>query len=418
MMRKGKNLSAILLVALLFLFSGIGTVTQAHTEDGASTDKAPSYEKVTAALNGSGQIKFKFKKAEDKNWVQNITAVYLFSSPMSKEIDESTLVNEKNLLPKKAYSIDGTRLIIDSKLFPVKPSDAKSYDIVIQSKGHEDYEIILLVKNLRPVDFIVRSIDKNGNVRKIKSYTYDEMVKMATKDEFYSIGCVMHGLVSMKGKGIYLADLLKDADIEFGPGMSMAVRTTDAPEVVEATKMNSSEKTGLIVHNPQKYWMKPRYAHDFKYTYEDLFQRKRFFLTGIWDNESIRKTVIEDKANFSFKAREALASDESYMREVSPMIALKYTTLEYGKNDADIRTFVDKNFDLKADERAFRLMYGIALDDDPTVNVTAFNADTKEYPIVTSPENKGKIAVEEGPDPCGLSARSAQLIFGIDIFQN
>lgn len=308
--------------------------------------------------------------------------------------------------------------MIDSKLFPVKPSHAISYDLVIQSKDYEDYEIILLVKNLRPVDFTVRSIDKNGNVRKIKSYTYEEMAKMATKEEFYSIGCVMHGLVTLRGQGIYLTDLLKDADIEFGPGMSMAVRATDAPEVVEATKMNSSQKTGLVVQNPQKYWMKPRYAHDFKYTYEDLFQRKRFFLTGVWENTSIKKIIEEDKSKFTFKAREALASDESYMKEVSPMLALKYTSLEYGKNPADIRTFKDKTFDLKADERAFRLLYGIALDDDPTVNVTAFDPEKKEYPIVTTPEHKGKIAVEEGPDPCGLSARSAQLLFGIDIFQN
>lgn len=101
---------------------------------------------------------------------------------------------------------------LDSRLFSVQASEAKPYDIVIQSKGYADYEVHLLVKNLRPLEFTIRSIDKNGKVRKIKSYTYDEMVKMSNSEEYYSIGCVMHGLISMKGRGVYLKDLLKDAD--------------------------------------------------------------------------------------------------------------------------------------------------------------------------------------------------------------
>lgn len=88
------------------------------------------------------------------------------------------------------------------------------------------------------------------------------------------------------------------------------------------------------------------------------------------------------------------------------------------KNKADIRAFSDKKFDRTAEEQAFRFMYGIALDDDPTVNTTAYDPDQKIYPIVNNPENRGKIAVEEGPDPCGLVGRSAKLVFGIDIFQD
>ena len=61
-------------------------------------------------------------------------------------------------------------------------------------------------------------------------------------------------------------------------------------------------------------------------------------------------------------------------------------------------------------------MYGLAMDDDPTANYTAWDDETSSYPFVEDDSYEGVEAFEEGCDPCGTSARQAKLVFGIDIF--
>lgn len=201
----------IALMTLVCLFSG-DFKAQAHSAGDSKPAEAVNHEDAEISLNARERLRITLKKTPDEQWTKNITAVYLFPARMSNDIDESAFLTSKNLLDKKSYLFEGNKMSLDSRLFSVQASEAKPYDIVIQSKGYADYEVHLLVKNLRPLEFTIRSIDKNGKVRKIKSYTYDEMVKMSNSEEYYSIGCVMHGLISMKGRGVYLKDLLKDAD--------------------------------------------------------------------------------------------------------------------------------------------------------------------------------------------------------------
>ncbi|PIE53909.1 MAG: hypothetical protein CSA35_08875 [Dethiosulfovibrio peptidovorans] len=385
---------------------------------GAETKKPEAEDRYEVSLKARGSISFNVHTEHDKEWVDNITGLYLRKKTGSPANQKMDLVSEKNLVDKGKYAINTVRITMDSDLFSLKPEEVAEYEICITSKGADPVLMTLKVTNYRPLTFTLRMFDKNGKLKKVKSYTFDEMKKLAKTEGYYSSGCVMHGLISFRAQGVLLKDLLADAGFEFSKGMSLACRTTDAPTEIKATKVNSSTRTGEVMQNPQKYWIKPRSTNKYKHTYEELLGRKRYFVSAPWDDTTIGQILKDDGRKFSFSARESLASNPKYLIPVHPIIAIKYTELQYNSNSADIRTFQDKFYDLTADERAFRFLYGLALDDDPVVNVTAYDKEAKEYPVVETPENKGKIALEEGHDPCGTTARQAKNVFGIDIFED
>lgn len=410
-MKKRSKLLAILLMGVLCT----AVPCQAATEAEETTQESGfvADEEGTVALKATGMATYSFTEEQDEEWADGITAVYLSEFEDGAEAPELT---EDQLVSDEKYTVSTVKMILDSDLFPVDPSTSKTYLVSLEAEGYDTKTVKLTVQNLTPTEFVIRTVDGEGNIEEVKTYTYEELAEMCTTESYFSFGCVMHGLVSAKAEGIPVMDLLADAGIEFVDGMSLAVRTTDAPATIEATEMNSGEKTGEVVENPEKYWMKPRFTDRFKHSYEELYGRTRYFLTAPWEDEKVAEMLTEDEGKFSFEVREALAANPDYMEEVVPMIALKYTTLQYTSDPTDIREAEDDYYDLTANERAFRFFYGLALDDDPTVNVTAYDDELGEYPVVETPENEGKTAIEEGSDACGISARQAMLVFGIDVF--
>ena len=370
-------------------------------------------EEGIADLKATGIITYSFGEERPEDWANNIKEVYLRKS---SDIKEGQPVTDADLIADGKHTVSTVKMLLDSDMFPIAREQSEIYEVTIRSEGSDDYHVGLTVHNRTPDSFTIREIDKAGAVLKEKTFSYDDMAEMCSTEFYISTGCVMHGFANHKAEGLALTDLFEKAGIRFEPGMAMAVRATDSPTSIEATETNNPTKTGVIFDNPEKYWIKPRYTDNFKHTYENLIERKRYFITAPWEDAEIGARLKEDTNKFSFEARELLASKPEYMTEIPPIIALKYTSADYNSDPSDIRTIKNNYHDLTANERAFRFLYGLAIDNDPVVNVTAYDSEKLEYPVVTTPENAGKIAVEEGDDACGLSARMAMLVFGIDVF--
>lgn len=371
-------------------------------------------------LNGTGSIKltasgmctYSFEEEQDEVWADAVTDVYVREMPADPA---ATPLSDSDKVDAAKYTVSTTKVILDSDLFSVDPSTDKEYEVTIQSKDHDDCRLSLTIQNLRPVDFTIRTIDGDGNVVDTYTLSYEEMEALCTHEGYYTAACVMHGMNSYHGKGVLLKDLLANVGVTFTEGMSLAMRVADAPAEIEATETNNGTKTGVTFANPESYWIKPRYTDNYKMTYENLLGRTRYFVYAPWEDAELGAMLEADGGAWSLDARVALA-ESGLMEEVEPMIAIQYESIQYDGNTTDIRTTTGTMWDLSQNERGFAFLFGLAMDDDTAVNVTAYDDDLKEYPVVEDPSKAGLTALEEGPDPCGTSARIAKLVKGFDIF--
>lgn len=420
-----RNQATVLLSGLLALSllagcsgspSGNATPTPAGTAAPQSTPESGTPYALNATgsvrLNATGMCTYTFEEEQDEAWADNVTHVYLREMPADPAAEPVSDSDEVDMLK---YTVSTTRVILDSDLFAVDPSNQKEYEVTICSEGAEDYHLSLTVANLRPVDFTIRTIDGEGNVVDTYTLTYDEMEELSTQEGYYSAACVMHGLNSYHGRGVLLRDLLDHVGLEFTEGMSLAMRVADAPATIEATERFNGNKTGVVFENPESYWIKPRYTDNYKWTYENLYGRTRYFVSAPWEDADLGTMLSEDGADWTLDARIALA-ESGFLEEVEPMIAIQYESIEYNSDPTDIRTTTGTLWDLSTNERAFAFLFGLAMDDDTAVNVTAYDDEQKSYPVVEDPSKAGLTALEEGPDPCGTSARIAKLVMGFDIF--
>jgi len=366
----------------------------------------------TVKLTASGMCTYSFEEEQDEEWADGVTDVYVREMP---DDPAAMPVSDSDSVDMLKYTVSTTKIILDSDLFPVDPSTDKEYEVTIRSEGYDDFHLSLTVRNLRPVDFTIRTVDGDGNVVDTYTLSYAEMEALCTQEGYYSAACVMHGLNSYHGKGILLSALLDSVGLEFTEGMSLAMRVADAPASIEATETFNGTKTGVVFDNPESYWIKPRYTDSYKWTYENLYGRPRYFVYAPWDDAGLGELLANDGADWTLDARVALA-ESGLFEEVEPMIAIQYESIEYNSDPTDIRTTTGTMWDLSTNERGFAFLFGLAMDDDTAVNVTAYDDDLKAYPVVETPETVGLTALEEGPDPCGTSARIAKLVMGFDIF--
>lgn len=408
-LKKTSLLAGALVLALGLAACGDSTET-ATTGDELNVPAAEfvAAEEGSTSLKATGFVTYTFTTEHADEWADEATAVYM------KPASDSEFT-EEHLISDGKYTLSSSKMTIDSDLLSVDVASTVGYDIVIQSGEYEDFNLALDVTNYVPDTFVVRTIDGDGNVVESTEFSYDEMATMSVNQDYYTIGCVMHGMVSLDATGIYLTDLFDAAGVEFSEGMSLAIRATDSATEIVATEINNSTLTGETFENPEQYWIKPRFTDNFKRTYDELYGQESYFYYGMWEDEEIMAAAVEDAGAFDIEFREVLVN-EDYMTAVEPMIAIEYTSLEFRSYADDIRTYDDELSELTSTERAFRFVTGTGFDPDPTTNWTPYDDDLAEYPLVSQPEYEGVVAVDEGVDPCGNSARSGMLIFGIDIF--
>lgn len=417
-MTSWKRILCFMLAVMLVIFMAACGQDAAPADESAepAADEAAAYEmdaEGSILLKASGMCTYSFEEEQEEAWADGVSAVYVREMPADPAAEP---VSDADLVDAAKYTVSTTKVILDSDLFAVDPGNEKQYEVTIQSADADDYHLALTIQNKRPTEFEVRTIDGSGNVVSSKVFSYEEMEAMCTNEDYYTAACVMHGMNSYHAMGVYLNDLLAAAGVEFGPGMSLAMRSTDAPDSIEATEINKGDKTGVVFDNPEHYWMKARYTDNYKLTYEDLYGRDRYFIYAPWDDAAVGQMLADDGAEWSLDAREALAATNLYEKKDQPMVAIQYESFEYNTDPRDPRTTTDVVWDLSKNERGFCFLFGLAMDDDTATNYTSFDDDLQEYPLVVDESKAGLTAFEEGPDPCGTSARMTKLLCGIDIF--
>jgi len=364
----------------------------------------------TVVLKATGMVTYSFEEEQDEDWADAVDTIYIREMPadISEEVTEDMQVDDMKV------TVSTTKVILDSDLFAVDPSTEKTYEIVLCAEDYDDVCLGLTVQNKRPTDFTIRTIDGEGNVVSEKVFSYEEMEAMCTEESFSTAACPMHGMNSYHAMGATLKSVLEAADVEFKEGMSLAMRVADAPDTIEATEVNTGTKTGYIMENPEHYWVKARYTDNYKLTYEDLYERERYFIRP-WDDEEVSAKLLEDEANWSFDAR-AMLADSGLYDVCEPVIAIQYESFQFNTDQRDPRTTTDTLWDLSKNERGFAFLFGLAMDDDPTTWTAAYDDATESYPQIVDESKAGMTVFEDGFDACGTSARQAKLMFGIDIF--
>lgn len=418
-MKKMKILSLLLSsVMMVSMIAGCGNGsdnTGKATDAATDAPKAEAYEMdatASVALKATGMCTYNFEEEQEEAWADAVSEVYIREMP---EDPSGTALTDADKIDFAKATISTTKVILDSDLFSVDPSSSKDYEVTLKAEGYDDYHLALTVQNQRPNDFTVRTIDGDGKVVTEKTFTFEEMEAMCTHEDYYSASCPMHSLNSYHAIGVYLDELLDKAGVEFTKGMSLAMRSVDAPATIEATEINNSNVIGTF-ENPESYWMKARYTDNYKLTYENLCERERYFVSAPFESEEMAAVLAEDGSNWSIDCRAKLAESGLYKQVKQPMIAIQYESFQYSDDTSDPRTTTSTTWNLSKNERAFCFLFGLAMDDDPTKNYTAFDDAKGEYPLVTDESYAGVTAFEEGPDPCGTSARQGKLLFGIDIF--
>lgn len=404
-------------VVISVLLSGVLFLSTACSgKDNQSTKVQEPYEMditLKKSLNGSGFVTCRFEEEQDANWADSVNKIYIRQMPNDPS---NTPIKDSDEVDSVKVTVGSKSVMMDSDLFDVKPGNNVQYEVILVADGYDDFHMDLTVANNRTVDFTIRTIDGEGNVVSSKTFSFEEMDKMCTNDTYSSAGCVMHGLTSYHIRSVFLKDLLKEAGVEFKEGMSLATRVTDAPAKINATKTNSSEKTGVIFENPQSYWIKARYTDNYKLTYDYLYGKNRYFVKSQWEDENIGKILTQDEGRFDLETRVAMASNPDLLEKTEPMVAIQFDSVRYQNDPVDIREYKSPSWDLSQKENAFLFVFGLGLDDDTSVNVTSYDREKKEYPVVEVPSKAGLVALEEGMDACGVSARVAKNLMGIDIF--
>lgn len=364
----------------------------------------------TIMLKATGMVTYSFEEEQDEDWADAVENIYIREMPadLSEEVTDDMLIDDMK------FTVSTTKVILDSDLFAVDPSTEKTYEVILRAEDYDDICLGLTIQNKRPNDFTIRTIDGEGNVVSEKVFTYEEMEAMCTEEAYSTAACPMHGMNSYHAIGVTLKSLLESAEVEFTEGMSLAMRVADAPGTIAATEVNTGEKTGYEMENPEKYWIKPRYTDNYKLTYEDLYGRERYFVHP-WDDEEVSEKLLEDGANWSFDAR-AMLADSGLYDVCEPVVAIQYESFEFDIDQRDIRTTTDTMWDLSKNERGFAFLFGLAMDDDPTTWTAAWDDATESYPQIVDESKAGMTVLEDGYDACGISARQAKLMFGIDIF--
>ncbi len=286
----------------------------------------PSLKDTKAVMNGSGKVTFALNNY-DAGWAQSISAV---------RVDQVKIED-------KDYSVDENGLTVSTSVFA--KGKRADYHITVESAGYENMDGDAAVHNYGAEKFYVRLLDKDGRVKSAKTYTLEEMIQMSGQgNAYYQTVCGMRGITSYKARGIYLEELLKQAGITFGPGMTLKLRTNDMAE-----SKNDPE-------NEDAYYSRG------KFTYENLLGTPRYRFPDIYGGGELKERLLKaDK----FDAAMRTAVGGSRKEEVKPILAYAYTEnvwLDDPDNDMAARPYDSS----AAKERAFKFLFGIAMDEKNT----------------------------------------------------
>lgn len=313
-------------------------VIPAFADDGGTLLAAPTLGSTDPIMKPGTDISVYLNKGTAE-WANAVTSVKIGGtvlSPSEYTVTSSKITfirtdTDKIFTKANAKSIEG-RL--------------SQYDLTISADGYNDFTGVITLKDYGAKTFQIRVVDGAGKIYPIKTYTWDQLESMKQSgDVYYNTICSMAGLRTFKAEGVLLTDILNDAGVTFGPGMKLQLRTNDfAASENDSTTDNAYYNRGL-------------------FTYENLMGMTRYYFPSIYTDADMKSTLL-GTGNFSDLARTTLAADPN-KTAVTPMIGLRYIETVY-RNDSESPANTPYS-SLLSDEKAFRFLYGLALDDTGTM---------------------------------------------------
>lgn len=220
----------------------------------------------------------------------------------------------------------------------------------VTADGYKDLNEELTLVNYGAKSFQIRVVGKDGKVYPQKTFTWDELEKMAAdKEAYYNTICGMAGLRTFKTEGVLLTDLFDAAGVKFGEGMELQVRTNDSAE----TENDSATEDA--------------YYRNGRFTYDELMGTTRYYLNGAYENEETRAEILKamESGNVSDEVRKVLGQVDK--TPVEPMIGLRYVESMY--RDEDRNALEEAPYsEMIENERAMRFLFGLKMDEnDPSM---------------------------------------------------
>lgn len=316
--------------------------------------------KVT--LDGGDNVSISLESVPD-GWTSAVNGITV--QQVGIENDPVTISPEKYNITKDEQGSSYLNLKSDIFRNENTTSGKKSgqFMITLSAAGFNDCTTVVNVKNYGAEKFYIRYIDeKTGKVIKSKAYTMEQLQSFseAQSGAMYQTYCSMAGLRNFCADGVLLEDLMADAEITGKAGMTVKLRTNDWA----ADESGNDSKTDNAYYGMGTF------------DYEKLFS-DRYYFPAVFTDEVLKVQLSDANAKFVDKGdrtseatRTALGSSEGKVA-VRPMIAWNYDEKVF-KNDTSKPSSENYTDQIK-NERAFRFLYGIAMESD---NVTANETTT------------------------------------------
>lgn len=279
---------------------------------------------------------------------------------------ESVKLNDKVLEKDTDYSFDSGMLKIKSLVFDTPgqtTAKTTNYTVTIESKGYATVTQEVTVTYNGSASFTVRLLDKDGNVRKSKTFTeaeiraFSENPETGGKGVMYSTACSMTGSRAFKGDGAYLSALIADAGFvegkDFNPETTKAkFRTNDSNDETDLNDDPSVDSYFNMITTDYTELMADRYY------FQDLYNHE----TELWKTYKAGEEVDQNNsaavAEHNLKLRKAMADSNKVL--VKNMIAYQFVEDPNVDFDDEPLTNVPYDENLKAD-KCFRFLLGTSM---------------------------------------------------------
>ena len=319
-------------------------------------------EGTKVTLDGGDNVSISLESVPD-GWISAVNGITV--QQVGVENDPVTISPEKYNITKDEQGSSYLNLKSDIFRNENTTSGKKSgqFMITLSAAGFNDCTTVVNVKNYGAEKFYIRYIDeKTGKVIKSKAYTMEQLKSFskAQSGAMYQTYCSMAGLRNFCADGVLLEDLMADAEITGKAGMTVKLRTND----------RAADESGNDSETDNAYYGMGTFD------YEKLFS-DRYYFPAVFTDEVLKVQLSDANAKFVDKGdrtseatRTALGSSEGKVA-VRPMIAWNYDEKVF-KNDTSKPSSENYTDQIK-NERAFRFLYGIAMESD---NVTANETTT------------------------------------------
>jgi hypothetical protein len=264
----------------------------------------------------------------DQSWLNSITAVYL---------DDQQLDNSQYSFYDRygrlmmAYRIHTSELRISSSLFEDQPVRRQTYEIRVVADGYEDVTADLTIVQLKTNNFTIRIVNENGNVKKTKTFTRDELISWSQETEQPYIVASEWWMSEYKITGLSLRTLLEKVGVSFKEEQVLKLRTNGV---------------GWNLPNDAE-------AYEATFTYEELM-KSRYTFTDLND-------ILEHLNYWDYWL------NQCEKIEVEPILALKYGEMRINENWVPGKV----DYNSYTEESAFTFFVGVEFEDDGYGNVWA-----------------------------------------------